>query len=255
MQRIMSLFQCDLYRGRRQADYLRRSAVLIRSSVGDQHVVSRGGIFCFNWRLLRGTRLRTATCQVLGVGASILTTRDTSTGTFAIAPPLTRTPLTPCQCRWIGSRGRRISCRVFLVPCDIWEQVRLGLVPWLVPLACSLGSPPVLPVPSVPPVPTLPRSPPSSSLGSSLVSPGFTWFSPSSQFPPIPPLFPPLFPPWFPQFPSVSIGFPVPRSPGSPGSADHPLWGNQPHHPFCNIFTLGVLFSCIDFISHTNMAS
>ena len=32
---IMSMYQCDLYRGRRQADNLRRSASLIRSSVGD----------------------------------------------------------------------------------------------------------------------------------------------------------------------------------------------------------------------------
>ena len=31
---IMSMYRCDLYRGRRQADYLRRSAVLIWSSVG-----------------------------------------------------------------------------------------------------------------------------------------------------------------------------------------------------------------------------
>ena len=34
LRAIMSLFRCDSYRGRRQADYLRRSAVLIRSSVG-----------------------------------------------------------------------------------------------------------------------------------------------------------------------------------------------------------------------------
>ena len=35
LRAILSLFRCDLYRGRRQADYLRRSAVLIQSSVGD----------------------------------------------------------------------------------------------------------------------------------------------------------------------------------------------------------------------------
>ena len=35
LRAIMSMCQCDLYRGRRQADNLRRSAVLVRSSVGD----------------------------------------------------------------------------------------------------------------------------------------------------------------------------------------------------------------------------
>ena len=35
LRAIMSIFQCDLYRGRRLADYLRRSADLIRDSVGD----------------------------------------------------------------------------------------------------------------------------------------------------------------------------------------------------------------------------
>ena len=34
LRAIMSMFQCDLYRGRHQADYLGRSAALIRSSVG-----------------------------------------------------------------------------------------------------------------------------------------------------------------------------------------------------------------------------
>ena len=35
LRTMMSIYQCDLYRGRRLADYLRRSAALIRSSVGD----------------------------------------------------------------------------------------------------------------------------------------------------------------------------------------------------------------------------
>ena len=32
---MMSIYQCDLYRGRRLADHLRRFAALVRSSVGD----------------------------------------------------------------------------------------------------------------------------------------------------------------------------------------------------------------------------
>ena len=41
LRAIVSMLQCELYRGRRQADYLRRSAVLIRSSVGEMSCLHR----------------------------------------------------------------------------------------------------------------------------------------------------------------------------------------------------------------------
>ena len=68
---IMSVFQCDVYRDRRQADYLRRSAVLIRSSVGDMS---------YSHRLNVDKEFR----LVLSGSCQRFTGKEISTGTLAV---------------------------------------------------------------------------------------------------------------------------------------------------------------------------